>query len=347
MRFGIGPFTAESHLGIGWTEAYELMGEAVRFAESAGFESAWVSERYFADDGYCPSAFIAAANLAAKTEAIRIGVMPILGLSHPLYIAEDSTVLDNLSAGRAIVVPINATAYEREAYGVSEAEYVERFRESLEVLFHSWSATPFSVSGRHWTIPAQLEGHVENSTGTVTVNPKPAQFELPLWMGGFWETGRDIAGEMRLPMVVGAISDNAALQGIWSSYDEAVGDSGRRTPRVLIRDVYVSTGDDPLAECGEMFRYQFERYARWGLWQGDTSDLAALAASRLIIGDPDQVIEQIAALDSEFGIDHLICRMHFPGMPLAQLLGSMQLFSREVIPEFRMPALPQQIRRGV
>ena len=60
-----------------------------------------------------------------------------------------------------------------------------------------------------------------------------------------------------------------------------------------------------------------------------------------------KVIEQITALDSVNKLDHFICRMHFPGMPLHQLLSSMTLFSREVIPEFRMPDLPKQIRTGV
>ena len=83
------------------------------------------------------------------------------------------------------------------------------------------------------------------------------------------------------------------------------------------------------------------------MWQGDPADVTGLSKSSLIVGNPEQVIEQIAALDSVNGLDHLICRMHFPGMPLHQLLASMSLFSREVIPEFRMPDLPKQIRRGI
>jgi hypothetical protein len=39
--------------------------------------------------------------------------------------------------------------------------------------------------------------------------------------------------------------------------------------------------------------------------------------------------------------------MHFPGMSFAQLHASMTLFAREVIPEFKMPDLPHQIRQGV
>lgn len=347
MRFGLGPFAAESHAAIGWTEAYEIMGDAATFAENVGFDSVWVTERYFAEDGYCPSAFLAAANLAAKTDAIRIGVMPILGLSHPLYFAEDAAVLDNLSAGRAIIVPINAVDHEMAAFGVSKAEYEERFRESLAVLFEAWSARPFSFHGKHWTIPAQLEGHAENPSGTVTVTPKPSQFELPLWMGGFWDRGRAIAAEQGLPMMLGSVSDDSLLGQFWADYDAVAAPRGRRAPRTVIRDVYVSMGEDPVAEAGAMMSRQFERYSEWGLWQGDAADFAALSRGRFVIGNPEQVIAQLTALDAAFDIDHLVCRMHFPGMPLSQLLSSMQLFAREVIPEFRMPDLPRQIREGV
>lgn len=345
MRFGLGPFSAEAAGKVGATEAYEIVGDAVARAEHLGFDSAWVAERYFSPDGYTPSAFVVAANLAARTESIRIGVMPILGLDHPLYFAEDAATLDNLSAGRAIVVPINAAEHEIRGFGVAEEEYEARFREGLDVLLQAWSARPFRHDGKFWTIPAQLEGHAQNASGLVTVMPKPAQFELPIWVGGFWDAGRRIAAEKGLPTVLGAITDTSDLGGLWEEYDNSAR-RGTRAPRILIRDVYVSNGPDPIEECGAMFARQFERYRDWGLWSGDISDTTALAKQKLIAGTPDEVIAQVRALDIN-SIDHLLCRMHFPGMRLPQLLSSMNLFAREVIPEFKMPDLPSQIRQGV
>jgi len=346
MRFGLGPFAAEAVGAVDATAAYEIVGDATVMAENLGFDSAWVAERYFTRDGYCPSAFVAASDLAARTDAIRLGVLPILGLTHPLYVAEDAATLDNLSGGRAIIAPINAVAHEIEGYGLAQEDYAERFRESLDVLLQSWSARPFHHSGKFWTIPAQLEGHAENRTGTVTVTPKPAQFELPLWLGGFWAEGRELAAEYGAPMILGAVTAGADLGGLWNEYDAAVR-RAQRAPRVLIRDVYVSSGDDPLAEVGESFARQFRNYAEWGLWSGDTATVESIADDRFLVGSPDQVIEQIRALDDAHGIDHLICRMHFPGMPFSQLAASMTLLAREVIPEFKMPDLPSQIRRGV
>lgn len=347
MRFGLGPFAAEQKDDLSWMEAYEIAGEATRKAEAIGFDSVWVAERQFASDGYCPQPFVAAADLAAKTESIQIGVLPIAGLTHPMYLAEDAVVLDNLSAGRAVVAPINAVDYERRAYGISESDYRERFRESIEIMMKCWSPKPFRYEGSHWTVPAGMPEH-EGSipSGNILVQPRPAQFEMPFVLGGFWQYGRELAAEMGLPVILGAISDNDALGKLWSEY-ESVAPFNPRRPKMLIRDVYVSVGEDPLAEIDGMMTYQFQRYADWGLWQGDPSDLKGLSDSSLIVGNPEEVMAKIANLDKVHHLDNLICRMHFPGMPLHQLLSSMNLFAREVMPEFRMPDLPEQIRKGV
>jgi len=346
MRFGIGPFSAEQAGELSWMEAYETIGEAARQAEASGFDSVWVSERHFAPDGHCSQAFVAAANLAAKTESIKIGVSAVTGLTHPLYIAEDAAVLDNLSGGRAIISPVNAVSHERAAYGLSEMEYNERFRESIEVLLTAWRPKPFRFDGKFWKIPADLPEHATSPSGVVMFQPQPAQFELPMWIGGSWDFGRQVAAELGLPIVVSEFTGNENLSGLWADYD-AVAVPAMRRPKVLIRDVYVTTGENPLAEIKEMVSYQSQRYSDWGVWSGNADEADAPTKTPLIAGNPDEVIEQIAALDETNGLDHLICRMHFPGMPLHQLLSSMDLFSREVIPEYRMSDLPKQIRTGV
>jgi alkanesulfonate monooxygenase SsuD/methylene tetrahydromethanopterin reductase-like flavin-dependent oxidoreductase (luciferase family) len=343
MRFGLGPFSAEAYAGMSETEAYEVLGSASELAERSGFESFWIAERHFSEDGYCPASLVAGAYVAARTESLRIAVMPILGLTHPLYVAEDAATLDNASGGRAIIVPVNAVGHELAGYGLDPADYVGRFEESLDVLQAAWSARPFRHEGRYWQIPAELDGHTLGPSGMVTATPKPAQFQLPLWIGGFWEQGRLIAARRGLPMVVGAISRDSEVGSIFSAY-AASAPAGTPRIRTLIRDVYVSAGVDPRAECSAMLGRQMERYRSWGLWNGDAADPSSYGA---IVGSPDEVIAQIRGLDEIAGIDHLVCRMHFPGMPFHQLLASMQLMSREVIPEFRMPDLPRQIREGV
>jgi len=349
MRFGLGPFGAEAYAGKDVQTAYADMLALVDIAEDHGFDSAWVAERHFADDGYCPAPAVAGAAIAARTSAMRIGILGILGLVHPLYVAEDAAVVDNASNGRVVFGPMNATPAEMAGYGVDPAEYDARFAESVEVLMKAWSANPFRHEGRFWSIPANMPEHGEAATAEkLTSTPKPAQLELPMWMAGFHPLGIEMAGRLHVPLIAGAISTFAELKADFATYDAASPAGARPAVRALIRDVWVAeTTEQAEQESAEALLYQYRRYARWGLFDGDASTYEALARERFLVGDPETVIAKIKRLEDGLGVDYLVCRMQFPGLDVGEVRQSLIRFSREVIPEFRMADLPTQIRKGV
>ena len=103
MRFGIGPFSMQVRPGSGQTHAqlYREMLDQVVIAEEIGFESAWLVEHHFLEDGICPSLLVTAAAMAARTSKLIIGTsMYLLPLHRPVQTAEDVAVLDNIAAGR-------------------------------------------------------------------------------------------------------------------------------------------------------------------------------------------------------------------------------------------------------
>lgn len=349
MRFGLGPFGVEAYAGKDSQKAYADLLRLVDLAEDHGFDSAWVAERHFAEDGYCPAPAVAAAAIAARTTAIRIGILGILGLVHPLYVAEDAAVVDNASNGRVVFGAMNATPAEMAGYGVTPDEYDARFAESVEVLLKAWAPNPFRHAGRFWRIPANLPEHGEAAAAQkLTSSPKPAQLELPMWLAGFHQLGVEMGGRLNVPMIAGAISTFDELSAVFATYD-GERPAGARVPvRALIRDVWVAeTTEQAEAECAEALLYQYQRYERWGLFAGDASTYEALARDRFLVGDPETVIEKIKHLEDELGIDCLICRMQFPGLDVETVERSLIRFSREVVPEFRMADLPTQIRTGV
>jgi alkanesulfonate monooxygenase SsuD/methylene tetrahydromethanopterin reductase-like flavin-dependent oxidoreductase (luciferase family) len=63
--------------------------------------------------------------------------------------------------------------------------------------------------------------------------------------------------------------------------------------------------------------------------------LDALGQDRFIIGSPQECIETIERFHQAFGVDHLICRLYFPGMPHEQIMQEIQLLAKEVVPHFR------------
>jgi alkanesulfonate monooxygenase SsuD/methylene tetrahydromethanopterin reductase-like flavin-dependent oxidoreductase (luciferase family) len=64
----------------------------------------------------------------------------------------------------------------------------------------------------------------------------------------------------------------------------------------------------------------------------DTLD--AINQDRFIIGSPETVISQIQRFSDRFHMDHLICRLYFPGMPHAFIMEELSLLAHEVMPAF-------------
>ncbi|MCB1054936.1 MAG: LLM class flavin-dependent oxidoreductase, partial [Acidobacteria bacterium] len=81
---------------------YRLLLEGARFADRAGLSAVWTPERHFhAFGGLYPNPSVTGAAVAAVTErvAIRAGSV-VLPLHNPLRVAEEWSVVDNLSGGR-------------------------------------------------------------------------------------------------------------------------------------------------------------------------------------------------------------------------------------------------------
>src|SRR4051794_41907509 len=93
MEFGFGLIACERFPGDPRSEV-ELYRDAVDvavLAEQLGFDSVWVSEHHFVDDGYLPSLLPVAAAIAARTERVRIGTALLLAPLHdPVRLAEDA-----------------------------------------------------------------------------------------------------------------------------------------------------------------------------------------------------------------------------------------------------------------
>src|SRR5262249_36696017 len=113
------------------------------FAESAGFDGIWLTEHNFTGESvYCdPIPF--ASVVAARTARIRIGFAVIqLALRHPIRLATELALLDNLSNGRIDVGVghgTNFNEYEFIGYGLRSDDSRERAAETLEVMLRAWT----------------------------------------------------------------------------------------------------------------------------------------------------------------------------------------------------------------
>ncbi len=111
-----------------------------------------------------------AAAVAAATRDIRIVTTVRLGVEHPVTLAEEVAVVDQLSSGRVVAL-IDTAALTHDAAD-----------EDLALLRACWSGRWVRHSGARWTVPAGLHG--DESPEWIAVTPAPAQLEMPVWLDG-------------------------------------------------------------------------------------------------------------------------------------------------------------------
>lgn len=152
---------------------YELLLEGARFADRNGFRAVWTPERHFHPFGGLypnPSVVGAALAMITNTVAIRAGSV-VAPLHHPLRIAEEWSVVDNLSGGRAGMSL--ASGWHPVDFALSTVPYEDRKRvlaDSIERLRGLWRGDGHEV----------VDGN--GAPATVRIFPPPVQRELPLWV---------------------------------------------------------------------------------------------------------------------------------------------------------------------
>lgn len=152
---------------------YRLLFESARFGDSHGFEALWLPERHFhAFGGLSPNPAVLAASLARETTRIQLRAgSVVLPLHHPVRIAEEWSMVDNLSDGRVGVACAsgwhpNDFVFAPDAYG----NHRELMFDRIEQVRTLWQGRPLRVrDGSQKEIDVKLF-------------PMPRQRELPIWI---------------------------------------------------------------------------------------------------------------------------------------------------------------------
>ncbi|MCU0865711.1 MAG: LLM class flavin-dependent oxidoreductase [Planctomycetes bacterium] len=168
-------------------DKYRLLHEGVRFADQHGFTAVWTPERHFhAFGGLYPNPAVASAAIAAMTKnvAIRAGSC-VVTLHHPIRVAEDWALVDNLSRGRVGI------AFAAGWHGRDFVLRPEAFADRKQGLFTAIRQVQALWRGEAVEFP----GH-DGAKVAIRTLPRPVQKTLPSWItvAGNPETYR-MAGE--------------------------------------------------------------------------------------------------------------------------------------------------------
>jgi natural product biosynthesis luciferase-like monooxygenase protein len=155
------------------TDRYGLILKAARRGDAAGFAAVWVPERHFTEMGSLyPNPSVLHAALARETSRIHLRAgSVVLPLHHPVRIAEEWAMVDNLSGGRVGVSL--APGWNPADFLLAPGKYDDRYRDlydGVERLRALWRGEPVTVDG------------VSGGSTQVRIYPTPVQRELPIWI---------------------------------------------------------------------------------------------------------------------------------------------------------------------
>ena len=327
---------------------YQLMLDGARFFDTHGFQSVWTPERHFhAFGGPYPNPAVTGAALAAITDnlAIRAGSC-VSPLHHPLRIAEEWAVVDNLCDGRVGVA--FAAGWQPNDFVLRPEAHANNKRimfEQIDIIRRLWRGES-----------VEFDNPFGDAVATPTL-PRPVQDDLPVWVtsAGNPDTYR-MAGEIGanvLTHLLGQSIDEVAAK--IAIYREARALAGY-DPGYVTLMLHTFVGDDadtvkaivrePMkaylrASVGlvKQFAWTFPAFKRP---VGETAspadvDLDALSEEDLdailefaferyfedsgLFGTPEGLLARVHRLES-IGVDEIACLLDF-GVPTAEVLDSL------------------------
>ena len=325
----------------------ETLREA-RLADELGVDALWLAEHHF--DGICayvdPVSFAAALAMATKQCKIGFAVVQT-SLHHPIRLAEQLSLIDNLSKGRLIVGLGRGTAYniyDYQGYGFDHREAQERFEEAEAVMLQAWTRKAFEHHGRHFDLkvaglrPAPyskphpfLIRAASGEASMVELARRGVPFlmnvqtlevtrhRLDLYRKTMREAGYDEA----------AIAGN--LEQCWIWRNVSVAETDAEAERIAV-PAFHAMQQHRAALRDRIYREQGVRI------EVPVPTLGAPARvdprHALICGSPATVAEAFAEID-KIGVGGVIMQFRLGPMAHADAARSLALFMREVAPAFR------------
>ena len=329
---------------------YDNIIEQILYAEKIGIDYAWLVEHHFVRHGGLMAANYAFLSyLAGRTERIRLGTgATVLPLNDPVRVAEQAATLDHLSRGRFdLGLGRGFIRDEFDSFGVPMSESRERLEEGVALIKQAWAAPTL-----------EFPGGFRPPMTDLSILPPPFQKpHPPIWVAcllspeSFAWTARE---GYNLLYVAYHVDHPVAVERIgW--YRNALTAAGRLIEDHEICCVYhahfleadddvrlESIVDQPMQEYAaaglEATRKPADAKGYEGYEQRDAGQrrfgFEMYFPGRVLMGGPGQAIVRIKELES-VGITQIGLLIDFGSLPQAEIMRSLEIFGREVLPAVR------------
>ncbi|KFF00614.1 luciferase [Chryseobacterium formosense] len=334
MEIGIDSFASAMYGSnmLSGVDAMEQLLERIVQADEAGLAIYGIGEHHkkeFLDSA--PAVILAAA--AAKTKNIRLtSAVTVLSTSDPVRVYQSFATLDLISKGRAELVVGRGSAIEAyPLFGFDLNDYDALFKEKLDLLlkireqeFVTWS------------------GKFRPALNNQPVYPRSVQEKIPVWLGvGGTPESFVRAGTLGLPLMVAVIGgETARFRPLVDLYREAGLQAGFAPEQLKVglhSPGYVAaTNEEAVADYYPGYAELWTKAGGERGWPPVTKaqfDASVAPKGVLVVGGPEQVAEKLLKHSEALGgIDRFTFQMDNAGLTHEQLLRSIEIIGKEVIP---------------
>jgi alkanesulfonate monooxygenase SsuD/methylene tetrahydromethanopterin reductase-like flavin-dependent oxidoreductase (luciferase family) len=325
--------------------------EQVELADRLGFDYVWATEHHFLEEyahSSAPEVFLAACS--QRTRNIRLGhgivQLPPL-INHPARVAERIATLDLVSDGRCeFGTGEGATECELGGFGIVQEEKRAMWLEGLRVVTRMLVEEPFAGhEGKYLTTPVR------------NVVPKPLQRpHPPLWLACSRRETILLAARLGLgALTFSFVSPVEARQWVddyYTTLEKECEPAGYAVnPQIAITCPFLCDRDeqrvrDIASDNHGFFLYGLGHYAFFGrhepgktnLWESYRTkpEDFRLPEGKIqdCIGTPELIGQRLREFE-EAGVDQVIFLSQAGRIPHDMLCSSMELFAKEVLPEFK------------
>jgi alkanesulfonate monooxygenase SsuD/methylene tetrahydromethanopterin reductase-like flavin-dependent oxidoreductase (luciferase family) len=329
LKFGV--FDHLDRGGRSVAELYEQRLAIIEQYDRSGFHAYHLAEHHSTPLGIAPSPNVFLAAVAQRTRTLRFGpLVYLLPLYHPLRLAEEISMLDQMSNGRLEVgVGRGRSPIELALYNQNVAQAQAVYDEVFEVLKLAFTQERISFAGKHFNfqdVPVELRPMQQ---------PHP-----PFWYGVGTPESATMIGEGGLHAVTLAKPVGAAE--IAKRFYEGSARAGHTGKRMGICRFIVVGETDREAQTLAHRVYPvwhasfFELFRRFGqnpvqTWSGDFDVMAADGLA--IAGSPQTVVDALAKQLQTVKANYVVGQLVFGDMTLAESTRSVGLFASKVMPD--------------
>ena len=299
--------------------------DQIALADDLGFDDIWVSEHHFTENNYLTSPLVMAGAVAMRTRRANVGIgLAIAPLHHPIRLAEDCAVADNLCDGRLMLaLGIGYRDAEYAGFNVDRSQRASYTEEVIDVVRRAWAPGEFDYQGRHFDFRA------------VNCTPKPVQEQIPIWVAG------GVPAAIRRAARTGdgwfALTVTADQLALYRRELDAAGKDGSNPSVAAIPFIWLYVTDDPertWSIIGPHAVKELNLFAEWSVPGMHFETVQDARNSGLVhVCTPDEALEKLAAMHGATPLERCYFIPNLRGAPVDEANRSLELFAASVLPK--------------